>query len=104
MKGKVTVVTRTRLICGRSLCPGFGKVLVFGERHHLTGPYSKSTAPSWNPDAGGRQDPRRQAWTTRRRGSRPDRGALSFTRPALAPLFQVRQLGPECGVAARGPG
>ncbi len=46
MNGKVTVVNANSLICGPKVCaPVVGNVLVFGDRHHLTGPYSKSTAP-----------------------------------------------------------
>ena len=46
MNGKVTVVDANSLICGPKVCaPVVGNVLVFGDRHHLTGPYSKSTAP-----------------------------------------------------------
>ena len=38
------------LICGPKVCaPVVGNVLVFGGRHHLTGPYSKSTAPFLEP-------------------------------------------------------
>jgi SGNH domain-containing protein len=46
MNGKVTVVDANSLICGPKACaPVVGNVLVFGDRHHLTGPYSKSAAP-----------------------------------------------------------
>jgi peptidoglycan/LPS O-acetylase OafA/YrhL len=46
MSGKVTVVDANSLICGPKVCaPVVGNVLVFGDRHHLTGPYSTSTAP-----------------------------------------------------------
>jgi len=46
MNGKVTVVDANPLICGPKVCaPVVGNVLVFGDRHHLTGPYSTSTAP-----------------------------------------------------------
>ena len=46
MNGKVTVVNANSLICGSQVCaPVVGNVLVYGDRHHLTGPYSKSTAP-----------------------------------------------------------
>ena len=46
MNGKVTVVNANSLICGPKTCaPVVGNVLVFGDRHHLTGPYSTSTAP-----------------------------------------------------------
>ena len=50
MNGKVTVVNANSLICGPKVCaPVVGNVLVFGDRHHLTGPYSKSTAPFLEP-------------------------------------------------------
>jgi peptidoglycan/LPS O-acetylase OafA/YrhL len=50
MNGKVTVVNANALICGPKVCaPVVGNVLVFGDRHHLTGPYSKSTAPFLEP-------------------------------------------------------
>jgi peptidoglycan/LPS O-acetylase OafA/YrhL len=50
MNGKVTVVDANSLICGPRVCaPVVGNVLVFGDRHHLTGPYSKSTAPFLEP-------------------------------------------------------
>jgi peptidoglycan/LPS O-acetylase OafA/YrhL len=50
MNGKVTVVDANSLICGPKVCaPVVGNVLVFGDRHHLTGPYSKSTAPFLEP-------------------------------------------------------
>jgi peptidoglycan/LPS O-acetylase OafA/YrhL len=50
MNGKVTVVNANSLICGPKVCaPIVGNVLVFGDRHHLTGPYSKSTAPFLEP-------------------------------------------------------
>ncbi len=46
MNGKVTVVNANSLICGPKTCaPVVGNVLVYGDRHHLTGPYSTSTAP-----------------------------------------------------------
>jgi hypothetical protein len=46
MNGKVAVVNANSLICGPKVCaPVVGNVLVFGDRHHLTGPYSTSTAP-----------------------------------------------------------
>jgi peptidoglycan/LPS O-acetylase OafA/YrhL len=46
MKGTVTVVNANSLICGPKTCaPVVGNVLVYGDRHHLTGPYSTSTAP-----------------------------------------------------------
>jgi len=46
MNGTVTVVNANSLICGPKVCaPVVGNVLVFGDRHHLTGPYSTSTAP-----------------------------------------------------------
>jgi peptidoglycan/LPS O-acetylase OafA/YrhL len=50
MNGNVTVVNANPLICGPKVCtPVVGNVLVFGDRHHLTGPYSKSTAPFLEP-------------------------------------------------------
>ncbi len=50
MNGKVTVVNANSLICGPRVCaPVVGNVLVYGDRHHLTGPYSKSTAPFLEP-------------------------------------------------------
>jgi peptidoglycan/LPS O-acetylase OafA/YrhL len=50
MDGKVTVVNANSLICGPQACaPVVGNVLVYGDRHHLTGPYSKSTAPFLEP-------------------------------------------------------
>ena len=50
MNGKVTVVNANPLICGPQVCaPVVGNVLVYGDRHHLTGPYSKSTAPFLEP-------------------------------------------------------
>ena len=50
MNGKVTVVDANSLICGPQVCaPVVGNVLVFGDRHHLTWPYSKSTAPFLEP-------------------------------------------------------
>jgi peptidoglycan/LPS O-acetylase OafA/YrhL len=50
MNGKITVVNANSLICGPKVCaPVVGNVLVFGDRHHLTGPYSKSTAPFLEP-------------------------------------------------------
>jgi peptidoglycan/LPS O-acetylase OafA/YrhL len=50
MNGKVTVVNANALICWPKVCaPVVGNVLVFGDRHHLTGPYSKSTAPFLEP-------------------------------------------------------
>jgi peptidoglycan/LPS O-acetylase OafA/YrhL len=50
MNGKVTVVNANSLICGPQVCaPVVGNVLVYGDRHHLTGPYSKSTAPFLEP-------------------------------------------------------
>ncbi|MGH3245463.1 MAG: acyltransferase family protein, partial [Trebonia sp.] len=50
MDGRVTVVDANSLICGPKVCaPVVGNVLVFGDRHHLTGPYSKSTAPFLEP-------------------------------------------------------
>jgi hypothetical protein len=50
MNGKVTVVDANSLICGPQVCaPVVGNVLVYGDRHHLTGPYSKSTAPFLEP-------------------------------------------------------
>ncbi|MGH3292519.1 MAG: acyltransferase family protein [Trebonia sp.] len=50
MNGKVTVVNANSLICGPKICaPVVGNVLVYGDRHHLTGPYSKSTAPFLEP-------------------------------------------------------
>jgi len=50
MNGKVTVVNANSLICGPQICaPVVGNVLVYGDRHHLTGPYSKSTAPFLEP-------------------------------------------------------
>jgi peptidoglycan/LPS O-acetylase OafA/YrhL len=46
MNGRVTIVDANSLICGPRVCaPVVGNVLVYGDRHHLTGPYSKSTAP-----------------------------------------------------------
>jgi hypothetical protein len=50
MNGEVTVVNANSLICGPRVCaPVVGNVLVYGDRHHLTGPYSKSTAPFLGP-------------------------------------------------------
>jgi len=50
MNGTVTVVNANSLICGPKVCaPVVGNVLVFGDRHHLTGPYSTSTAPFLEP-------------------------------------------------------
>jgi peptidoglycan/LPS O-acetylase OafA/YrhL len=50
MNGKVTVVNANSLICGPRVCaPVVGNVLVYGDRHHLTGPYAKSTAPFLEP-------------------------------------------------------
>jgi peptidoglycan/LPS O-acetylase OafA/YrhL len=50
MNGNVTVVDANSLICGPKVCaPVVGNVLVFGDRHHLTGPYSTSTAPFLEP-------------------------------------------------------
>ena len=50
MTGKVTVVNANSVICGPKVCaPVVGNVLVFGDRHHMTGPYSKSTAPFLEP-------------------------------------------------------
>jgi peptidoglycan/LPS O-acetylase OafA/YrhL len=50
MNGKVNVVDANSLICGPKVCaPVVGNVLVYGDRHHLTGPYSKSTAPYLEP-------------------------------------------------------
>jgi hypothetical protein len=44
------VVNANSLICGPQVCaPVVGNVLVYGDRHHLTGPYSKSTAPFLQP-------------------------------------------------------
>jgi hypothetical protein len=46
MNGTVTVVNANPLICGPKVCaPVVGNVLVYDDSHHLTGPYSKSTAP-----------------------------------------------------------
>jgi hypothetical protein len=48
--GKVSVVDATSLICGPQVCsPVVGNVLVYSDRHHLTWPYSKSTAPFLEP-------------------------------------------------------
>ncbi|MGH3250154.1 MAG: SGNH hydrolase domain-containing protein, partial [Trebonia sp.] len=50
MGGKVNVVDANSLICGPKVCaPVAGNVLVFSDRHHLTWPYSKSTAPFLEP-------------------------------------------------------
>jgi hypothetical protein len=46
MHGKVSVVDANSLICGPKVCaPVVGNVLVFSDRHHLTWPYSQTTAP-----------------------------------------------------------
>jgi peptidoglycan/LPS O-acetylase OafA/YrhL len=48
--GKVNVVNANALICGPQVCaPVVGNVLVFSDRHHLTWPYSKTTAPFLEP-------------------------------------------------------
>ena len=48
--GKVSVVDANSLICGPTVCaPVVGNVLVFSDRHHLTWPYSQSTAPFLEP-------------------------------------------------------
>ena len=48
--GKVSVVDANSLICGPEVCaPVVGNVLVFSDRHHLTWPYSQSTAPFLEP-------------------------------------------------------
>jgi len=50
MNGKVKVVNANSLICGPKVCtPVIGNILVFSDRHHLTWPYSKSTAPFLEP-------------------------------------------------------
>lgn len=50
MDGKVTVVDANSLICGPKVCqPVIGNVLVFSDRHHLTWPYSLTTAPFLEP-------------------------------------------------------
>jgi peptidoglycan/LPS O-acetylase OafA/YrhL len=44
--GLVSVVDANSLICAPLVCaPVVGNVLVYSDRHHLTWPYSKSTAP-----------------------------------------------------------
>jgi hypothetical protein len=48
--GKVNVVDANSLLCGPKVCaPVVGNVLVYSDRHHLTWPYSKSTAPFMEP-------------------------------------------------------
>jgi peptidoglycan/LPS O-acetylase OafA/YrhL len=48
--GKVGVVDANSLICGPAVCaPVVGNVLVYSDRHHLTWPYSRSTAPFLEP-------------------------------------------------------
>ena len=48
--GKVNVVDANSLLCGPKVCvPVIGNVLVYSDRHHLTWPYSKSTAPFMEP-------------------------------------------------------
>jgi hypothetical protein len=50
MNGKVTVVDANSLICGPKVCaPVVGNILVFSDRHHLTWPYSQTTAPFLEP-------------------------------------------------------
>ena len=50
MNGKVTVVNANSLICGPKVCaPVVGNVLVFGDRHHLTGPTRNPPRRSWSP-------------------------------------------------------
>jgi hypothetical protein len=50
MNGKVKVVDANSLICGPKVCaPVVGNVLVFSDRHHLTWPYSQTTAPFLEP-------------------------------------------------------
>ncbi|HEX3514526.1 MAG TPA: SGNH hydrolase domain-containing protein, partial [Trebonia sp.] len=50
MGGKVSVVDANSLVCGPAVCaPVVGNVLVFSDRHHLTWPYSQSTAPFLEP-------------------------------------------------------
>jgi peptidoglycan/LPS O-acetylase OafA/YrhL len=50
MNAKVSVVDANSLICGPKVCaPVVGNVLVFSDRHHLTWPYSQSTAPFLEP-------------------------------------------------------
>jgi peptidoglycan/LPS O-acetylase OafA/YrhL len=50
MHGTVTVVDANSLICGPRVCaPVVGNVLVYADRHHLTWPYSQSTAPFLEP-------------------------------------------------------
>jgi hypothetical protein len=44
--GQVSVVDANSLSCAPKVCaPVVGNVLVYSDRHHLTWPYSKSTAP-----------------------------------------------------------
>jgi hypothetical protein len=44
------VVDANSLLCGPTVCvPVIGNVLVYSDRHHLTWPYSKSTAPFMEP-------------------------------------------------------
>jgi peptidoglycan/LPS O-acetylase OafA/YrhL len=48
--GKVHVADLNSLICGPKVCaPVVGNVLVFSDRHHLTWPYSETTAPFVEP-------------------------------------------------------
>src|SRR3984885_9578078 len=48
--GKVSVVDANGLICAPQVCaPVVGNVLVYSDRHHLTWPYSQSTAPFLQP-------------------------------------------------------
>jgi peptidoglycan/LPS O-acetylase OafA/YrhL len=50
MNGKVSVVDANSLICGPKVCaPVVGNILVFSDRHHLTWPYSQTTAPFLEP-------------------------------------------------------
>jgi hypothetical protein len=50
MNGRVSVVDANSLICGPTVCaPVVGNILVFSDRHHLTWPYSQSTAPFLEP-------------------------------------------------------
>ena len=50
MDGKVKVLDLNSLICGPKECePVVGNVLVFSDRHHLTWPYSETTAPFVEP-------------------------------------------------------
>ena len=50
MDGKVSVVDANSLICGPKLCQVvIGNILVYSDRHHLTWPYSKTTAPFLEP-------------------------------------------------------